>query len=469
MADTPAVPAAPAAPAAPTSPSITFGGGPPATPAAPKTPADGAAGGESTEAGAPKVEAPDKFEFRFEGDDEAYSYEEKPDDTQVAEQYDANKPLDPKIEELLKNSPEELKAVKAAHYELRQIKAEMQKAGFKSPKELKAYKSRIDALGGPEAIEKEAGEWATTWAGFQAGDPAVIDSWAKENPEGMVKLSGPMLDWLHKSNPGVWANHMGKVFMSTLTQPSAGGGLSALASLNQLWDVPAIKESPEAQKLLKTIADRINTVHEATKAGETASRGSDGDAKRNQELETRTRTLYLKEVNMQASPVVESAARQAMKVALKGLKISKEAEADILSDIKRQFNNMQKADEVFQKNAKDLLGKNDTTNFLKVLKSAIARNMPRAALREARKYKGLSGDSAQRKAEGQSRTETAGGGSAGQGRMRYTGPMKQGGPDPAQIDYAGMRAQFGRKGTDEMLSRHEFLKKGTDGKVVYFW
>jgi hypothetical protein len=475
MAEAPATPAVPTTPAAPTSPSITFGGGSaPATPAAPKTPVDGGAGtgNESGEGGesAARVEAPDKFEFKFDGDDEAYTYEEKTDDTQVAESYDATKPFDPKIEELLKNSPEELKAVKAAHYELRQIKAEMAKAGFKSPKELRAYKSRIDSLGGSDAIEKEAGEWATTWAGFQAGDPAVLEEWGKENPEGMVKLSGPMLDWLHKTNPGAWANHMGKVFMSTLTAPSAGGGLSALASFNALYDIPEVANSPAAQKLLKTIAETINGVHEATKAGEQSTRGDGGgEGKRSQELEARGRVLYLKEVNMQASPIVESAARQAMKVALKGLKVSKEAEADILSDIKRQFNSMQKSDEVFQKNAKDLLGKNDTERFLKVLKSAIARNMPRAAIREARKYKGLSGTPEQRKAEGQSRTETAGGGAAASGRMRYSGPMKHGGPDPGQIDYTAMRNQFGRKGCDDMLSRHEFLKKGTDGKIVYFW
>ena len=468
MPDAPAPPAAPATPPS-TTPNITFGGGTPAPPAPAKTPATPPEGGgaETTET-TTAPEPPSKFEFKFDGDDEAYTFEEsKPDDTEVAEQYDATKPFNPAIEELLKDHPEELKALKAGHYELRQLKAELQKAGFKSPKELKAYKSRIDALGGPEAIEKEAGEWATAWSGLAAGDPAVLEQFGTEHPEGMAKLSGPMLDWLHKTNPGVWAGHMSKVFMATLTKPNAQG-MSALAAFNQLYDLEGIKGNAPAEKLLGQIAQVINDVHKASEGAEKVSSGANGD-KRAQEFASKERGLYLKEVNMQAGPIVQSAARQAMKVALKGITISKEAEADILADIQRQFNSMQKADDVFQKNARDLLSKNDTDRFLKVLKSAIARNMPRAALREARKYKGLSGGNAQRKAEGAARTETAGGAAGQANRMRYTGPMKQGGPDPAQIAYSEMRARYGRKETDEMLSRHEFLKKGGDPKVIYFW
>jgi hypothetical protein len=255
--------------------------------------------------------------------------------------------------------------------------------------------------------------------------------------------------------------------MATLTKPNAQG-MSALAAFNQLYDLEGIKGNAPAEKLLGQIAEVINNVHKASEGADKVSASPNG-GRRSQELAVKERGLYLKEVNMQAGPIVQSAARQAMKVALKGITISKEAEADILADIQRQFNSMQKADDVFQKNAKDLLTKNDTERFLKVLKSAIARNMPRAALREARKYKGLSGSNAQRKAEGAARTETAGGAAAQANRMRYTGNFKQGGPDPAVIDYGAMRAKYGRKGTDERLGNHEFLQKGKDPNIVYFW
>ena len=172
---------------------------------------------------------------------------------------------------------------------------------------------------------------------------------------------------------------------------------------------------------------------------------------------------------MKTAPLVSSAANQAFSVAFKGVKVSAEAKKEILSDIEKQFNALQKKDETFQKNANDLLRSRDTDKFLRVLKSAIQRNMARAALRESRKYKGISGDGSARRSEGQSRIES-GSGSVTQGqRVKYTGPMEHGGPSStSQIDYAAMRAKWGRKGTDERLGNHEFLKKGS-GDTIFFW
>lgn len=447
---------APAAPAAPASPTITFGdhgGG-----EAPKLPA------ETPGAGAENLnpETPDVFEFNFEGDNEKYSYK---DDAEKATEpeagYDASKPFDPAIEAALKDNPDALKALKQGHYELRQWKG----SGFKTPAEVKAYKERIDTLGGPEQIEGYHKETESRIAALHSGDESALDWLSKEHPEGMTKLAVPYLNRLSKAAPAVWAREMGKVFMATLLQPNAQG-MSSLAAFNSLYD--AVGDNPAAKKLLSQIADTINSVDKAAKSsGEEQGRNA-GASEESRKLEVEKRTVYLQKVNINASPLVDSAAKQALKVALKGRKLSPEVEKDILTDIKTGFNNLQKQDATFQQNASDLLKNQDTDRFLRVLKSAISRNMPRAALREARKYKGLAGDTSQRRAEGQSRTESAAGSSALPQRVKYTGPMKQGGPDPAQIDYAQMRSQFGRKGTDEMLGRREFLKKG-DAKTIFTW
>jgi hypothetical protein len=433
---------APAAPA----PVITTGGGSPAhVPEAPVV-------------DTPAVETPDKFEFSFDGDTEKYEFKE---DTPAEESpsYDASKPFDAKWEELLKADPEALKAVKQGHYELRQWKG----SGFKTPAELKAYRDRIDKLGGPEKMEAESKEWSTVLNQFRQGDEAVLDSWFKDNPDGMAKLSGPMLDRLQKQAPQVWAHHMATTFMATLLRPNAQG-LSSLAAFNQLYDI--VGENSGARKLLDQIAETINAVDKAAKSSpEAKSKSVDSDRK---QLDVERHTLYLQKVNVSAEPLINSAAKQALKVALKGRKVSSEVEADLLADIKKGFNELQKADGTFQENARDLLRSQDTDRFLRVLKSAIARNLPRAALREVRKYRGISGDNQQRKAEGQARQESAGGAATQGQRVRYSGAMKQGGPDPAIIDYAGMRAQFGRKGTEEMLGRREFFKKG-GGSTVFFW
>ena len=89
---------------APAAPSITFGGGTPAAPPA-----------ETPHVENPAPDTPDKFEFTFEGDNEKYTFEDKPETHAESEAgYDASKPFDPKIEAALKDNPGSgFKALKA--------------------------------------------------------------------------------------------------------------------------------------------------------------------------------------------------------------------------------------------------------------------------------------------------------------------------------------------------------------------
>lgn len=457
---------APASPAAPATPSITFGDGAaaPATPSSPALPASPdteAAGGSASET----TEAPERYDFQFEGDDEKYSFEEKTDDTEVRERYDATKPFDPAAEAALKDHPEILKALKDGHYELRQLKSALQKAGFKTTKDLTAFKSRIDAMGGPEKIEADTREWSETLGAFQSGDPSVLEKWGKENPDGMVKLFPSMLTWLNAHNPSAYAGHMGRVMKSTLIHQNEQG-MSALKAFNALYGNADIQKIPGAKDLLDAISGTFNDVWDAAKLGGDSPGGKAAPDKRQTDLDRRERSLQLTELNSKASPIISSAIDQAMKVAFKGIALSPDITKELRSRISQEFNALQMKDETFQKNAKALLG--DPNRFLKLLKSAVARNLPIAVKREARLYKGIGGNNAQRKAESQTRLE-AGGGTQPQGdRIKFAGPFKHGGPDPDLIDYGAMRMKWGRKGTDERLENHEFLMKGK-GDKVYFW
>ena len=401
------------------------------------------------------------FEFSFEGDEEKYTHkdEEKTEDGS----YDPSKPFDGGLREILKDRPEVLRGLERSHYENRAWRSH----GFKSPTELKAHLDRVEGLGGLDKAEADAKEYATAWAGFQAGDPGVIDQWAKDSPEGFNKAVPAALNKYSETNPVGWASEMARTFMATI-QMNDVQGTSALAAFNGLYQYAA--DNPAMKAALDRIAQTINDVYDAATKQATAP-GAGGDSKltqREQELNARDFGLHIKDLNTQASPLIDSAARQALKVVLKGRTVGKEVEADLLADIKNGFNNLQKADSVFQKNAKDLLDARDSARFIKTLKSAISRNMPTAARREWRKYAGISGISAERKAEGQARTE-AGQGSAGtSSRMRHSGPWKQGGPDPSIIDYAAMRGKWGRKGADDKLGEHVFLKKG-DSTTEWFW
>jgi hypothetical protein len=52
--------------------------------------------------------------------------------------------------------------------------------------------------------------------------------------------------------------------------------------------------------------------------------------------------------------------------------------------------------------------------------------------------------------------------------QRYVGPLFHGGPPTDVIDYAAMRAKYGREGVGDQLSQHRFIKKG-DPSTVWVW
>jgi hypothetical protein len=409
-----------------------------------------------------EIKEPDSF--RFEGDDEAYPFGDEQDSAKGEEAaVDVSKPFDPAIEALLKDNPEALKTLKSQHYELRNWKAN----GFKNPAELKAFKSRVEALGGPDKIEAESREWSETMTAFQSGDPSVIEKWGKENPDGMTKLFPSVMKWLNEHNPGAYSGELGKVMKSTLLHENERG-MSAVKAFNALYNIEGIDKIPGAKDLLNSISETFNDIWDAAKMGAAPGKGADPNDKRAQDLQKKERTLHVQELNSKSSPLINSAVDQAIKVAFKGITISPDVTKELRARISKEFYAIQLKDEVFQKNAKALLDPKDHDRFLKVLKSAIGRNMPLAAKREARMYKGVGGNTAQRKAEGATRVESGGGTQPQGDRLRYVGAMKFGGPDPSVIDYSAMRAKYGRAGTDERLANHEFIQKGK-GDKIYFW
>jgi len=98
---------------------------------------------------------------------------------------------------LPKNIQAALKAIKAsdpaAYKQLREdvFSAKFYREQFKNPAEAKSAKIALDPAGGPEGIASmrevvQANEFLEKAA--EAGDPSVIDDWAKDYPEGFKKM-----------------------------------------------------------------------------------------------------------------------------------------------------------------------------------------------------------------------------------------------------------------------------------------
>jgi hypothetical protein len=415
-----------------------------------------------------------KFEFDF-GDGEEVTPEGGDADAGVDKsvEVDTSKKFDPALEELLKGDPAQLKAAKKLWYENKRFRD----AGFKSPDEAIAQQARVakiatdlgrtDGKVGLDAFEAEAGEWAATWAGFQAGDPKVVDTWfesLKDNPASLNKILTQSDRKFQELNPAGWAHTHAKVFMDTL-KASGKDGQSVLGVLNQMWD--AVGDNKAAQKLLSRIAEGINAIDGiSTKAPEEGGIKPDADAARNKDLDLKDWKIYTKSVDISASPLIKSAATQAAKAILGARTVSAETRAAFEKDIEAEFFALTKANPTFQQNMNDLLKERQTDRFQKMLKSELRRTMPNAARRVNKKYTGLSSSAADKKIEAGSRTESAAGGAVNKGAAAMNWGRA---PQPGEVDWRAMDVKTGsRRKSEDMFSERTFYAKGKPGVLYYF-
>jgi len=458
----PAAPAGGAAPpsapaSAPASPRVTFGD--PGSSAPPK---------ETPAVTTPPSDAEPKFDFGFGDDAIADAPAEPGEETNYAE------PFDPEFEKLLAADPERLKKAKAAWYDNRNWK----KSGFKNAQELQNHVNEVNTLAsslnrqdgtkGLDAIKAEAAEWAATTQGIRSGDPATLAKVLDQiqEPASLDKLIGAALKYHQEKNPAGWARSAAQNFMGELRAQNARGE-SVLTGLNRL--VELTKESPEAQAVLRSIAEQINQLDDISRNAPAATNAPANDPER-QKLESEKRGIFVQKLSMRVMPQINSAAQKAASTILAGRKLGDEAMKSFVQEIQGEYNRITKGNADFQSNAKKLLDAGDIEGFEKLTRAQIVRAMPTAAKNINRKYQGFAGDTAQRKAEGEAKVEGAAGGSQSGAKLKYNGKMSpNGGPDPSVIDWQAMRAKFGgRKQAEDALFDHTFMVKG-DPKNVYFW
>lgn len=127
------------------------------------------------------------------------------------------------------------------------------------------FKQTIDQIGGldeiPELHQRALGA-AQIDKDFAEGNPAVIEDFVAESPEGFAKIMGPAIDKLAQVDKQTYDHVMGKVFWATLNS----GPVRDLASLetalrNKDFD-GAMAELQRVGKFLNTMEDLANKIPE---------------------------------------------------------------------------------------------------------------------------------------------------------------------------------------------------------------
>lgn len=369
----------------------------------------------------------------------------------------------PELKEALKDKPEVLKSLKN-----RLLRGDRYESLGQSPEELKGTLDKIETMGGLEGIESESQEWASVMQGFQAGDPKVLDTWFKDNPEGMAKLMPEALKRYADLDQAGWTHEMAKTFIATVEQSGIW------TKLNQLEGIEALKANPEGARLLKEMKDAILSVNQ--KATTAPAKDKSAEDRKLEEksvkLKQQEQQLYARSLSAETTPILRKAATQRMVELTKGYKLSTESRVGLLADITAEFNKLCHLDANYQKNALASLQGKETERFKKLFKNQIAMVMQKAARRAWRKYTGISGVGDQqrnaRRAEAGSRRESGGGGMASGGLVNKA-------PQGPEVDHARMRAEFGSDRADEAFSfglkdkfggKRFWYKKG-DSKNTY--
>lgn len=341
--------------------------------------------------------------------------------------------------------------------------------GFRSAKEVRAYQQsvnelaeslgRTDGLKGVDAIKAEAQEWATVYAGLASGDLGVAETFFRENPEAVDKLTPAMLSIWHKSNPDSYNSVLARVMMNTLGQPDSSG-MTMAAQLNQIESL--LGDNAQGKKIIQAIRERMAGYEELANR-KPEQKPPDFDA-RARELDARERSLGLTTMQSAAAPIVSRAVSQAVKQLTKGRNIPAETLEKIETELGREFQKNQIGDTDYQRNLQDLLRSGDQDKVLKLLKSKIGRSMATVAREVVRPYLSMQG-------KPEPRSEAAAGGvDAGPKKMPWSGPKAPTGqgPHPDVIDFAKMRQKHGDGGMKEMLGRGEFYAKG-QGDTIFTW
>lgn len=373
----------------------------------------------------------------------------------------------PEVDEQTESTPEEfgteayqkLKAALAADPELfKQVKRAVSenkrfKEIAKSPEELRQTFDRLETLGGVEAIEQESQQWDTIYGMFATGDKGAIDYWKKENADGFDKAM-PYAYQQWRDSPG-WTHEVAKDFMATVHK-------SGLASILETVGQTGSAEQKALINKAIGIVNAINAHAEKSPERDLTPEHQQLNQEK-QQVAKEKNELYRQGINTKILPVLNKSVINALNTQIRGRKLTPEQRSDLIGDIKREYYELARKDGDFQKNAKALLDANETDKFLRLTSSNMERTMPLAARRIWRKYAGISGLSTQeqqkRKTEASSMREAGGGGTTA--AMTKTGP-----PDPRTVDWARMRAEFGRDKADEAFSFG--LKSVHGGRRFYY-
>jgi hypothetical protein len=421
--------------------------------------------------GTETVEAADEFGSFDDFDSEAANQDNAVLDAGDADEFGPN--TYKTVKEALKANPEVFKQVKKAVSMVKRYQEH-----FDSPEAAGELLTDIQTLGGWDSVKQEMGETATFLNGWNAGDGDVVSKWLDDNGDGLTKNMPTILDRWQKADPQGWAHDAAGTFMATMMQQDESG-MSPMLALTKLGEMEGVKDSAEFKAVMRVIKGVQATAKNAP--AKPAAKGPDETklSQREQQIKQQEWNLQRQALAGKATPILSTAAENALKLVAGSRKLSPQTKTDILNDIQSAFAKVvEKRDPDGKAKRQKLLAAGQHDQWLKMSKAVAERLMPEAARLVWRKYAGISGLSTQqkqeRRAEGQQRQES-GTGAVSAGLPENKAPEYDG-QGRTLVDKDAMIRMFGSRsdaddaflwGSKKHGGKKVWIRKG-DGKLFTY-
>jgi len=274
------------------------------------------------------------------------------------------------------------RAFERAYYKV----ANVDKLG--STQDLQSFKETIEAHGGLEGIAEMAEEVEASRQledGFKAGDPKIIDGWAKDYPDGFKKLLLPAFDRLESMDSQAWEQQAGTVSTKFLTK------FGVFDAVGQLGAALKDNKPEEAIRLYNDLVSKVLKPMQ-TLAQKAASDPLAADRQKieeqRQELLTREQKMFYGTVRTDVNTQVTGLINKELNTVLNGKKLDVNLGNRVRKAINEELATKTNSNPIYSRQYKAMMAGADKDKAVKFIVTNASKNVS-AVVRQVVKEFGL--------------------------------------------------------------------------------
>lgn len=258
---------------------------------------------------------------------------------------------------------------------------------FPKPADAQAAKTFIDTVGGIDgfgAIQQRLQGYDTQEAGLESGDPAVLDSFFTDYPEGAAALAPHYLDKLAKANP--------EAFNDTIA-PHALGMLEKAGILNHVATMAAETDPARQKQMIGQLAEWMKQQKQAVGQMQTKPAVNPENSRLKEQqtkLQTQQDEFFQKQVDTEVNSKASGEVSKVVEQYAKSYKLNDVQKNRFATAVASCVVNEMLADDTFKK--QDAIRKSaktrDVANVASFRASEFLRRLPDVAFKEAQEWWG---------------------------------------------------------------------------------